>query len=62
MKTGGDLIIAIDGHPVRKFDDLIVYLVRETRPGQEVELTIIREGKEMQLTVKLNERPETIGR
>ncbi|MBM4467411.1 MAG: PDZ domain-containing protein [Chloroflexi bacterium] len=62
LKTGGDLIIAIDGHPVRKFDDLIVYLVRETRPGQEVELTIIREGKETQLTVKLNERPETIGR
>jgi 2-alkenal reductase len=62
LKAGGDLIIAIDGHPVRKFDDLIVYLVRETRPGQEVELTIIRDGQEMQLTVKLGERPETIER
>jgi len=62
LKAGGDLIIAIDGHPVRKFDDLIVYLVRETRPGEEVELTLIRDGQEMQLTVKLGERPETIER
>ena len=62
LKAGGDLIIAIDDYPVRKFDDVIVYLVRETRPGQEVELTIIRDGKEMQLTVRLDERPETIER
>jgi len=62
LKAGGDLIIAINGQPVREFDDLIIYLVRETRPGQEVELTIIRDGKEMQLLVKLEERPETIER
>ena len=62
LKAGGDLIIAIDDYPVRKFDDVIVYLVRQTRPGQEVELTIIRDGKEMQITVRLDERPGAIER
>jgi len=57
---GGDVIVAINDTPVREMDDLVVYLVRKTRPGQEVELTIIRDGKEMQVMVTLGERPEII--
>jgi S1-C subfamily serine protease len=43
--VGGDVIIAMDGRPVQGMDDVIVYLVRNTRPGQEVQLTILREGQ-----------------
>ncbi|MGC8946826.1 MAG: S1C family serine protease [Anaerolineae bacterium] len=57
IRVGGDIIIAIDGHPVEDFNDLIAYLVRETEVGQEVTLTILRDGKQMEVSVRLGERP-----
>jgi len=56
-RIGGDVIIAVDDQPVRTMDDLIVYLVKETQPGQEVTLTLLREGEERQIEVTLGERP-----
>jgi S1-C subfamily serine protease len=38
-------------------DDLIVYLVEEVRPGDEITLTLLREGEERQMRVILAERP-----
>ncbi len=55
--AGGDIITAIDGYALENFDDLIAYLVRETEVGQEVTLTIIRDGAERQVQVTLGERP-----
>jgi len=57
VQIGGDVIIAVDDQPVHTMDDLIVYLVKETRPGQEVALTVLREGQERQIEVTLGERP-----
>ncbi len=57
LRVGGDIIIAIDGHRVEDFNDLIAYLVRETEVGQEVTLTILRDGKQMDVRVRLGERP-----
>jgi len=57
VRAGGDLIVAIDGYRLRDFDDLIAYLVRETTVGQEVVLTIIRDGKEMEVPLVLGHRP-----
>jgi len=57
LGAGGDLIIAIDGHEVRDFADLIGYLVSETSVGQTVTLTIIREGRQMDVKVTLGARP-----
>lgn len=57
VPLGGDVIVAIDGVEVKNMEDLIVYLVRETRVGQEVKLTIVRDGEEMEVEVKLAERP-----
>ena len=57
VKAGGDIIIAIDDYELRDFDDLIAYLVRETEVGQEVVLTIIRDGEELKVPVTLGERP-----
>lgn len=55
--AGGDLIIAIDGRPVRIFNDLLSYLITDKRPGDAVTLTILRDGKEMDLTLTLDKRP-----
>jgi len=60
LEIGGDIILAIDGTPVQDMDDVIVYLVQNTRPGKEVELSILRDGQEQKLTVELGERPDSV--
>ncbi len=55
--AGGDIIVAIDGYDLQNFDDLISYLVGKTEVGQEVTLTIVRDGREMDVPVTLGERP-----
>ena len=60
LPVGGDIIIAVDGQPVRGMDDVLIYLVRNTRPSQRVVLTILREGQERTVPVTLGERPEEI--
>jgi len=57
LYAGGDLIIAVDDHPVRIFNDLVAYLILNTNPGDEVTLTIIRDGKEVSLPLTLGARP-----
>ena len=57
IMAGGDIIVAIDGYELRDFDDLIAYLVRETKVGQEVVLTVIRDRAELEIPVILGERP-----
>jgi len=57
IMAGGDIIVAIDGYELHDFDDLVAYLVRETEVGQEVVLTVIRDGEELEIPVTLGERP-----
>ncbi len=57
-QIGGDVIIQIDDQPILEFDDLLAYIVRQTKPGQEVTLTILRDGEEMQVQVTMEARPE----
>jgi S1-C subfamily serine protease len=56
--AGGDLIIAIDGTPVGGMDDIITYLQR-TEVGQQLTLTILRDGEQQSVRVTLGERPES---
>ena len=58
--VGGDVIIAIDGQPVQSFDDLLVYIALETTPGQEVTLTILRDGEQQNIKLTMGYRPEFI--
>ena len=44
---GGDLVIAIDGQTVKDFGELNSYLVFETRVGQTINLTVLRDGQEV---------------
>jgi S1-C subfamily serine protease len=53
---GGDIITAIDGQAVNTFDDLLVYLSLHTIPGQQVTLTILRNGSYQQVDVTLGTR------
>ncbi len=57
VKVGGDVITAIDGHPVTGFSDLTAYLFTKTTPGQTITLTILRSGAEQKIQVTLDSRP-----
>jgi len=58
LRIGGDIIIAIDGIQVRTIDDLIAYLVDNTRPEDESLLEVIREdGSRETIQVTLDRRP-----
>ena len=57
MLAGGDIIVSIDGETVSDFADLINYLISNTSVGEVVTLTILRDGKQMELDVTLDERP-----
>jgi S1-C subfamily serine protease len=52
----GDAIIEFDGDEIASVEDLFTAL-RQKSPGDRVELTVLREGEEMELTVTLGERP-----
>ena len=56
--AGGDLIVAINGYYFDDLDALITYLVQNTRPGDEVELVVIRNRQAIDVTLKLQRRPE----
>ena len=51
--TAGDVIVAVDGQPVNSFDDLSSYLFNNTEVGQDVTVTVLRDGAEQTLTVTL---------
>jgi S1-C subfamily serine protease len=57
IQIGGDVITQINGITVITMADLVVYMERNTNPGDSVELGIIREGNELSITVTLGERP-----
>lgn len=57
LPIGGDLIIRIDGIEVIQFDDLLKYLLSNKGPGDMVILTVLRDGKEIDLSMTLGKRP-----
>jgi len=57
LQGGGDLIVAIDGHPVKAFADVLSYLVNHADVGQTITLTVVRGGANKDLQVTLGARP-----
>ena len=55
--VGGDVITAIDGEPMTSMEEL-AGTVSQLAPGDEVTLTVLRDGEESQVTVTLAERPQ----
>ena len=62
VNVGGDVIVAIDGQPVKTFDDLVAYLTDSTSVGQTVTLTILRNGQQQDVKVTLEARPAAAAR
>jgi S1-C subfamily serine protease len=57
VPVDGDIIVGIDGQPLEDYQTLTVYLETETAIGDVVELTILRDGKELVLPLTLEEEP-----
>ncbi len=57
VPVGGDVIVAVDGNVVRKIDDIIAYSEEFKRPGDSITMTLLREGKKINVNVILGERP-----
>jgi S1-C subfamily serine protease len=59
VKTGGDVVIAVDGKPVFQNNDLSE-LVAAHKPGDNITLDILRDGHPAQVNVTLGSRPADV--
>jgi S1-C subfamily serine protease len=58
VRVGGDIIVGIDGQTVGGMDDLITYL-ETRRVGDQVVLTVVRDSQEQEISITLEERPDS---
>jgi 2-alkenal reductase len=56
LKTGGDVIVAIDGKPVRDADDVVRIVSFDLRPGAVATFTIVRGTTRKTVAVTLGDR------
>jgi S1-C subfamily serine protease len=56
VRTGGDVIVAVDGRPLSRREDL-ADRISALGAGQEVQLTLLRDGERETITVELGRRP-----
>jgi S1-C subfamily serine protease len=57
-QTGGDVILRVDGRDVVRPDDL-AEVIAAHEPGDEVTLTILRDGEREQVKLTLGKRPDS---
>jgi S1-C subfamily serine protease len=57
VPVGGDVIVAMDGTPIPTQQALSSFLALETRPGDTIEVEIIRDGRRRTVEVTLGARP-----
>jgi S1-C subfamily serine protease len=62
LPVGGDVMLALDGTELLTSEDLGNYLALQTRPGDTVELTILRDGSEQSVEMTLGTRPDELSR
>jgi putative serine protease PepD len=56
LSNDGDVIVSIDSRAITEPDD-IVQAIEGKRPGDKVDLTVLRDGQEREVTVTLGQRP-----
>jgi 2-alkenal reductase len=61
FRPGGDLIVAIDGRPVKTAEDVVRTVTEQLLPGETAHLTVLRDGKKVDVAVVLGERPANPG-
>jgi serine protease DegQ len=54
----GDVIVELDGEPIRTVEDLFA-AIREREPGQRVEVTTVRDGERRTIEVRLARLPSS---
>jgi len=54
---GGDVIVALGGHPVRSSEDVVRIVTDALSPGQRTYITVVRHGARVQIPVTLTQRP-----
>ncbi len=57
LNVGGDVIVGIDGQRMRGINDILLKLSRDTEVGETVNITVIRDGEEIELPLTLESRP-----
>ena len=60
VPTGGDVVVAINGQSIIDSNHLLSQIAF-SNPGDTIELTILRDGEQQQLTVTLEARPQNFG-
>jgi S1-C subfamily serine protease len=56
VPVGGDIITKVDGKEVTGMDD-VISAVNAHKPGDDLTLTVLRNGQQRDVTVKLGDRP-----
>ncbi|MFZ5875023.1 MAG: S1C family serine protease [Nitrospirota bacterium] len=56
LVVGGDIIVDADGQPVTSVEEL-QRLLRARKPGEKMRLTVVREGRRVNVSMTLGERP-----
>ena len=59
-RLGGDIITAVDGNPVIRMEDLISHLETERSVGQNMTLTIYRDGNVLEKQITIGQRPSPV--
>lgn len=59
-RTGGDVILQVEGHDVVLPDDLARFIAAK-KPGEKVALTVLHDGEKKQVEVTLGKRPDSVG-
>lgn len=61
LRYGGDVITAIDGQAIDGMNELIIYLLENTRPDDVIAVTVVRDGgATARIEVTLEARPQAL--
>ncbi len=55
--VGGDILIAINGNPIERFEDLETFLQDQFKVGETITVTLLRDGEPYDVSVELVEEP-----
>ena len=57
LPVGGDVVVAVEGTSVGDVEDLRDYLFEETRPGETVAVTVLRDGERVRVDATVGALP-----
>ncbi|MDG5778275.1 S1C family serine protease [Haloarculaceae archaeon H-GB2-1] len=59
VPIGGDVIVGVDDTRIRSHEELMRYLLLETKPGEPIDVRLLRDGEPIDEALTLGERPAT---